>query len=115
MLICRRSVPVRSGRAAPGRLAIGKMLLAPLVVGYRFGLVPGRVVRAVVVRVGFSGRREAEIREAGERFAQEVLSALVPPEALERIRWHRAQATRSWCRAGWNSISRPGAGSTPCC
>ena len=52
---------------APRRLAIGKVLLAPLVIGYRFGFVPGRVIRAIVVRAGFSGRREADIREAGER------------------------------------------------
>lgn len=96
---------------APRRSAIAKVLLAPLVIGYRFGLVPGRVIRAIVVRAGFSGRREADIREAGERFARDVLPALVRPEALERIGWHRAQGDEvvvvsgglelyldAWCR-----------------
>jgi HAD superfamily hydrolase (TIGR01490 family) len=96
---------------APRRRAIGGVLLAPLVVGYRLGLVPGRVIRAVVVRVGFGGRRETEIRAAGERFARDVLPALVRPEALERIAWHRAQGDEvvvvsgglelyldAWCR-----------------
>ena len=96
---------------APRRRAIGMVLLAPLVIGYRLGLVPGRLVRAVVVRVGFTGRREAEIRAAGERFARDVLPRLLRPEAMACIRRHAAQGDKvvvvsgglelyldAWCR-----------------
>ena len=100
---------------APRRRVIGGVLLAPLVVGYRLGLVPGRVIRAVVVRVGFGGRRETEIRAAGERFAREVLPALVRPRRWNASPGTGRRATRwSWYRAGSSCTSMPGAGNTDC-
>jgi HAD superfamily hydrolase (TIGR01490 family) len=76
---------------APRRLAIGWLLLGPLVLGYRLGLVPGRLLRALIVRIGLAGRDAAEIQAAGERFAREVLPGMVRPQALDRIRWHQAR------------------------
>jgi phosphatidylglycerophosphatase C len=73
------------------RLAIGKLALAPLVLGYRLGVVPGPSVRSQVVRFGFRGLPAIAIHEAGHRFYQAVLPALVRPEALARVAWHKAQ------------------------
>ena len=39
------------------RLRWGGLLLAPLVLGYRLGLVPGTRVRAAIVRIGLRGLR----------------------------------------------------------
>lgn len=75
----------------PLRLAVGRVLLAPLVVGYKLGLVSGRVVRAVIVRFGFTGVSEAVLAEAGRRFARDVLPGVLRPQAMERIAWHQAQ------------------------
>lgn len=76
---------------APRRLALGKVLLAPLVIGYKLGIVAGTLVRARVVDFGFRGVGETEFQHAGERFARQVLPGVVRPMALERIRWHQAQ------------------------
>jgi hypothetical protein len=47
------------------RLACGKVLLAPLVAGYRLGRVPGNAVRAAIVAFGFRSVAEQDIRRAG--------------------------------------------------
>lgn len=76
---------------APRRLALGKVVLAPLIVGYKLGIVAGTTVRARVVNFGFRGVLETDFQHAGERFAREVLPGVVRPMALARIRWHQAQ------------------------
>jgi HAD superfamily hydrolase (TIGR01490 family) len=76
---------------APRRLAMGKLVLAPIVVGYKLGIVSGNAIRSRVVRFGFRGESAARIGEAGERFSREVLCGVLRPQALERIAWHKAQ------------------------
>lgn len=75
--------------ATPRRLAIGSVLLAPLIAGYRLGLVSGTRVRAGVARFALQGVDERKLREAGEAFAERVIPNTVRPEAWERIAWHR--------------------------
>jgi HAD superfamily hydrolase (TIGR01490 family) len=95
----------------PARLLSGKILLSPLIVGYKAGLVSGATIRASVSRFGFAGRRESELREAGLAFGADVLPQVVRPAMLERIRWHQSQGDRivvvsasldvyleTWCR-----------------
>lgn len=76
---------------APRRLAVGKVLLAPLVVGYRLGVVSGSVVRAAIVKFGFTGMPSAQFEEHCRRFSEQVLPTALRPEAMERIAWHKAQ------------------------
>lgn len=73
------------------RFALGRWLLAPLVIGYRLGLIGGVATRAGIARFGFRGLLEADIAQAGRRFADEILPGLVRADVLERIRWHQAQ------------------------
>jgi HAD superfamily hydrolase (TIGR01490 family) len=93
------------------RLLIGKIVLGPLLVGYRSGVVSGATTRTSVSRFGFAGRREHALREAGLAFGRQVLPRVVRPEMLERIRWHQAEGDRvvvvsasldiyleAWCR-----------------
>lgn len=75
----------------PRRLTLGKVLLAPLIVGYKLGFVPGTVVRAAIVRFGFSGVSVAVLNAHGLSFAQSALPSVLRPEALERINWHKSQ------------------------
>jgi phosphatidylglycerophosphatase C len=75
----------------PRRLMVGKVLLAPLVVGYKLGLVSGSTIRSRIVRFGFRDVDEVQYRESGRRFASEVLPGVVRPEALERIAWHKGR------------------------
>ncbi len=73
----------------PSRLAWGRIVLAPIIAGYKLGLVSGTTVRASIVRVGFRGQSQIRIAQAGERFARDVLPGVLRPHAMERIRWHR--------------------------
>lgn len=75
----------------PRRLAAGKWLLAPVVIGYKLGLVSSNAIRSHVVRFGFRDEPMARLDDAGERFACEVLPGVLREQAMERIAWHKAQ------------------------
>jgi HAD superfamily phosphoserine phosphatase-like hydrolase len=75
----------------PRRLRLGRITLAPLVAGYRLGLVSGTAVRAAIVKVGFSGTALSRYEAAGESFARDVLPGSLRPEAMRRIAWHQQQ------------------------
>lgn len=76
---------------APGRIALGRAALAPVVAGYRLGLVPANAIRACVVRVGFSGVPQARVREAAREYSRRALRACIRPAAMQRIDWHHAR------------------------
>ncbi|MFP7723268.1 HAD family hydrolase [Lysobacter sp. A3-1-A15] len=78
----RRAVP-------PGRQRWGGALLAPLVAGYRLGLVPGTTVRAAIVRIGLKGLPWVELEAHGEAFARQVLAQALRVDAMRRVDWHR--------------------------
>lgn len=78
----------------PRRLACGQVLLAPLVAGYRLGIVPGNAVRAAIVAFGFRGVPAEDVRRAGEAFASDIIAGALRSNAMERIRWHQAKGDR---------------------
>lgn len=75
----------------PARIAVGKIVLSPLIAAYELGLLSGSRIRQSVVRFAFRGRREADLRQAGLEYSRTRLANVVRPHALERIRWHQAQ------------------------
>lgn len=74
--------------ASRTRTALGTLLLSPMILGYRLGLVPGTRMRAAVARVCFWRRRAAEVQALGVAYSR-TLQRLVRPEALDKIRWHQ--------------------------
>lgn len=97
---------------APRRLAWGRLLLAPLVLGYRAGILSGTLVRACAVRIGFSGADHAQVSAHGQRFFEDVLPGALRPMAMARMQWHLDQGDTvvvvsgafdlylsHWCRA----------------
>lgn len=76
---------------APHRLALGKLQLAPLIVGYRLGLVSGTRARSGIVKFAFHGVAQAGVAIAGEAMARDILPRLLREEAMERIGWHKAR------------------------
>lgn len=81
--------------AVPGlRLRVGKVLLAPLVMAYKAGLVSAVSTRACVVQVAFRGADQTRLEQLGERFAMQQLPAVVRPDVMQRIDWHRACGDR---------------------
>jgi HAD superfamily hydrolase (TIGR01490 family) len=73
------------------RLALGKLLLAPLGIGYRLGWIPANWVRAAAIRFGLTGLPLTHLQASGVAFAEQVLPATIRPEALARLRWHQAR------------------------
>ncbi|MET0794505.1 MAG: HAD family hydrolase [Polyangiaceae bacterium] len=71
------------------RLALGTVLLGPMILGYKLGLIAAPKMRAAIARIAFQGRRESELKALGACYSA-TLPALVRPEALEKIRWHQA-------------------------
>lgn len=77
--------------ATPRRLAIGRVLLAPLVAGYRLRLLRPGFLRAVAVRFALAGAPLARLQASGVAFAERVVPATLRPHALDRLRWHQAR------------------------
>lgn len=96
---------------SPRRMLLGRIVLAPVILGYKLGLVSAPLIRTLASAFAFRGLDEAALRAAGERYACETLPGFVRPQALERIRWHKARGDRvvvvsasldvyldAWCR-----------------
>lgn len=79
---------------SPLRLALGVPVFAPMLAGYKMGLVTGTTIRNAVTAFGFRGVPIAHVRAAGERFAAEYLPNVLRPEAMQRVAWHQAQGDK---------------------
>jgi HAD superfamily hydrolase (TIGR01490 family) len=75
----------------PSRMAAGRVLLAPVVVGYRLGAVSASRGRRLAARVAYTGENAAAIRRIGIDYATVVLPGKLRQEALDRIEWHRSR------------------------
>ena len=75
----------------PSRVALGGLVLTPLVLGYRLRMVSASRARPIVARVGFQGERADSLRELGRRYATEVIPGVLRRNALDRIQWHQRQ------------------------
>lgn len=78
----------------PGRKLFGGIILTPLILGYRIGLLSDRRVRGAISRVAFWREDPRRLRVLGADFARNVLPPLVGPEAVERIEWHKSRGDR---------------------
>jgi HAD superfamily hydrolase (TIGR01490 family) len=76
------------------RRVLGTALFPPLVIGYRLGLVSGVHIRSKLVDFGFRGLSADAVAQAGRHFAAQVLPSILRPEAMQRIRWHKAQGDK---------------------
>lgn len=96
----------------PGRLASGRLVLLPLFLGYRAGIVSGSAIRSAICSWGFRRVPMRELEAHGRRFADEFLPTTLRPEAMARIAWHQARGDvvvvvsggldlylEPWCRA----------------
>ncbi|BFI94505.1 MAG: HAD family hydrolase [Rhodanobacter sp.] len=75
----------------PLRRALGIPVFAPMLAGYKLGLVAGTTIRNAVTTFGFRGVPAVRVHAAGQRFAAEYIPAVLRPDAMQRIAWHRAQ------------------------
>ncbi|MCX6124370.1 MAG: HAD-IB family hydrolase, partial [Proteobacteria bacterium] len=75
----------------PKRLAVGKVVLSPLLVRYKLGLLPASKLRVCLAQIGFRGRIATDIQNLGLNYSRQELSKFIRPQALEKIQWHKAQ------------------------
>ena len=102
----------------PSRIAAGRVLLGPVVLGYRLHLISASQARRAVARFGFRGEHTGTVRRLGIEYATNVLPGTVRRGALKRIAWHTRQGdevvvvsaslgvyVRPWCEGlGVHSI-----------
>ena len=94
------------------RVVLGWIVLAVPYVGMKRRWVSPDWMRRAAAWATFAGASERRVREAGERYARDVIPGLLRPEAMAQLDWHRAQGDRivvvsgsmdaylaPWCRA----------------
>lgn len=79
---------------SPLRRAAGVPVFAPMLAGYKLGLVSGTRIRKSVVAFGLRDASAEHVRAAGERFAAEFLPGVLRPEVMKRIAWHQSQGDK---------------------
>jgi phosphatidylglycerophosphatase C len=83
--------PFMRAAIRPWRMAVGRVALAPVVVGYRLGVVSASRGRCLAARVAFTGEDAAGVRRIAADYASRVLPDKVRPPAIERLDWHRSR------------------------
>ena len=78
----------------PLRRALGVPVFAPMLAGYRMGLVSGTAIRSAVTMFGFRSVPVAQVHAAGERFATGYLPTVLRRAAMRRIAWHQARGDK---------------------
>lgn len=76
------------------RKGLGSVLFAPLVLGYKAGVVSGTTLRRLLVRFAYRGVPAEALAAAGNAFARDYLARVLRPEAIKRIAWHKSQGHR---------------------
>ncbi len=71
------------------RLKLGMLILAPIVVGYKLGIVPARVTRTVVARIAFFRRCEQKVLADGKFYAQTYIPTVLREKAMKKLAWHK--------------------------
>lgn len=75
----------------PSRMLVGRLVIGPMVIAYRLGIVSAAATRTAVSRVGFRGEPVSRLGELGRLYATEVLPKTLRSDAMERLEWHRTQ------------------------
>ena len=88
----RETMPDFMYRAVrPRRLLLGKILLLPLMVGYKAGVVPGTTIRAAICLFGFWRVPATEVEAHGREFAEQFLPTRLRAGTMARIAWHKSR------------------------
>ncbi|NTS76807.1 HAD family hydrolase [Catenovulum sp. SM1970] len=93
------------------RLILGLVLLSPVIILYKLGLLKAPTVRPIIANFVLFNRTTAEIEILAEQFVQSYLPQVMRQNALAKLQWHKdrgdtlyvVSATvdvylRIWCR-----------------
>lgn len=73
------------------KLVSGFLLLLPIIIAYKCGLVSGTTTRVRLSYFAFKGVKKKALFELGERYANTIIPKLLRPGAMERLLWHKEQ------------------------
>ena len=76
------------------RMRVGKILLTPLIIGHRYGLLSSSYIRQKIVQVGFKNLPVSDTAELGRKHADAFIPNVLRPEAIERFNWHKTRGDR---------------------
>ena len=71
------------------RFFLGFLLLSPLILLYKLKIIPNWWAKQAVLHYFYKGWGRKKIREAGQKFAKEILPQLIYPSAKEKLHWHK--------------------------
>lgn len=86
--------PFLSATVHRRRLTFAKLVLAPIGIAYKLGIVSGRIARACAVRLCLSGVSLSKFDTASRAFVASHLHGVIRPVAMDRINWHKAQGDK---------------------
>jgi HAD superfamily hydrolase (TIGR01490 family) len=76
---------------SPWRLALGKIILMPFIVGYKAGVLSPSRLRRMIIMCALSGKKEVDLVEAGRKYAIDRLPPVMKTHAIKKIDWHKSQ------------------------
>lgn len=76
------------------KLAMGAVVLSPILLGYRLGIVSNHFAKEKLLAYFFKGKTKEYFEEQGALFGQNVIPGILRPEAVKRIQWHKKQGDR---------------------
>jgi len=95
----------------------GIILLSPVLLFYRLGLIPNWKAKEIVFSFFFKGISESVLLQAGTNFAEEIIPKIIRSEAQKAIDFHRVEKDmivvvtasfsvwiKPWCDAGQMEI-----------
>ncbi len=98
--------------ATPEQRAQAWWRVGPWLLAYRLKLISAERIRRRVTAQVFTGRHAGEVAQLAESYARDHLPAMLRPEMLEQLHWHRQQGhavavvsasidlyLRPWCKA----------------
>jgi HAD superfamily hydrolase (TIGR01490 family) len=80
--------------ASKPRIVLGFMLIWPVILFYKIGLLPASKTRPILSKVAYWRRDVADIERLAEQYCDEFLSKVVRRKALERIEWHKGRGDK---------------------
>ncbi len=80
--------------ASKPRIVLGFMLIWPVILFYKLGLLSASKTRPILSKVAYWRRDVADIERLAEQYCDEFLSKVVRQKALERIEWHKGRGDK---------------------
>jgi phosphatidylglycerophosphatase C len=73
---------------------IGMILLLPVLIGFKFGIIPNWRAKEIVFSFYFKGMKEADAIKLGQKFSEQAIPGLLCPEAIQEIEFHKNSGTK---------------------